>query len=359
VGAERGIVTVEDLNLFGWGDTLAVRYGRSDGVDPLLDFRYAVPVTPWDTTLAFQYRRNTLAVLDELFSELEIESESEIFTVSVRQPLYHTPQTLVAAEVVGERLEETTFLLGEPFPLLPGSRRGETIVTAMRGILDFVHRSQNQVVALRSRVTLGTTWLGATIHNERKIPDSRFFAWLGQAQVVRRLPFLDAQLIARTDLQLTRDPLLTLEQVSVGGRSTVRGYRENTIVRDNAFIGSVELRLPLVRGASYADYIELAPFYDYGRAWNAREDTTPTPDPQDISSAGLGLRWALTIPGVVSLRPQFEVYFGYRFRTVRISGCALAMRTPIPCRLIACGGTAFTSYRSDAARSSVEAPAVV
>lgn len=318
VGAERGIVTVENVNLLGWGDALTLRYGRSDGLDPLLDFRYAVPVTSRDTTLSVQYRRNTVAVVEEPFSELEIESTSEIFTLGVRHPVYRTQRALVALELVGERLEQKTTLLGMPFTLLPGAQDGESIVTALRTAQEFIYRTQTQALALRSRFSVGIDALGATVNSGRDVPDGRFFSWLGQAQWASRLPILDTQLIARADLQLTPDPLLTLEQVSVGGRFTVRGYRETTLVRDNAFLASVEARVPLVRNARFADYLELAPFYDYGRAWNSRGDT---PDPVDISSAGMGLRWAVTIPaGPIFVRPQFEIYFGYRLRNVRITG---------------------------------------
>jgi hemolysin activation/secretion protein len=224
----------------------------------------------------------------------------------------------VAVELIGERLEESTSLLGIPFPLLPGSRQnGETVVTALRVAQDFIHRTQNQVIALRSRFSIGLDALGATVNLDPDVPDGIFFSWLGQAQWASRLPILDSQVIVRADVQLTPDPLLTLEQVSVGGRYTVRGYRENTLVRDNAVLASVELRVPLVRNAPWADYLELAPFFDYGRAWSSRGDT---PDPPDISSVGLGLRWALTFPGVVSVKPQFEVYFGYRLRDVKLAG---------------------------------------
>ena len=180
-----------------------------------------------------------------------------------------------------------------------------------------MYRTQNQALALRSRFSVGINALGATINSDPKVPDGRFFSWLGQAQWVRRLPILDSQVIVRSDLQLTPDPLLTLEQFTLGGRYTVRGYHENGIVRDNAYVASVELRVPVVRNVPWADYVEVAPFWDYGRGWDT---ATPTPDPIDISSAGLGLRWALTFPGVVSVRPQFEVYWGYRFRNVRILG---------------------------------------
>lgn len=317
IGAERGIVTLEDANLLGLGDVLTLRYGKSDGLDPLLDFRYAIPVTARDTSLSFQYRRNALVVIEQPFTDLNIESKSEIFTLGIRQPVYRTPQTVVAVELIGERLKETTTLLGEPFPLLPGSHNGETAVTAIRAVQEVVHRTQNQAIAFRSRFSLGIDALGATINSDREVPDGRFFSWLGQLQVARRLPFLDSQIIVRSDLQLTPDPLLTLEQVALGGRFTVRGYRENTIVRDNAYVGSVELRIPLVRNTRWADYLEVAPFYDYGRGWATVE---ATPDPIDISSVGAGLRWALTFPGVVSVRPQFEVYFGYRLRDVKILG---------------------------------------
>ncbi len=318
VGPVRGIVTVEDVNLFGWGDILTLRYGRAEGLNPLLDFRYSIPLNAWDTSVSFQYRRNAYSVIDDQFRDLDITSDAEIFTAGIRQPLYRTPRTSVAVELIGERLSATTFLLGDPFPLLPGaSEDGETDVTALRVAQEFVHRTQSQALALRSRFSFGLDALGATVNSDPDVPDGRFFVWLGQVQWASRLPVLDSQVIVRADAQLTPDPLLTLEQVSIGGRYTVRGYRENTLIRDNAVLASLELRVPLVRNTRWADYLELAPFFDYGRGWSAVGDT---PDPLDIYSVGLGLRWALTFPGIVSVKPQFEVYFGYRLRDVKTVG---------------------------------------
>jgi hemolysin activation/secretion protein len=322
VGAERGIVTLAHQNLTGNGDILTLRYGKSSGLDPLLDFRYAIPVTPVDTTVSFQYRKNTFAVVEEPFKELEIESESEIFTLGVRQPLYRTPATEFALELIGERLSHNTSLLGEPFTLTPGARNGESIVSALRAALELVHRSQNQVVAARSRFSVGIDALGSTIH-ERGLPDSRFFAWLGQFQWVRRVgisdvrQLADAQLILRSDVQIADDSLLTLEQIAVGGRYSVRGYRENTIVRDNAVVASLEARIPLVQNVPWADYLQLAPFFDYGRAWQSKDRTE---EPRYISSIGIGLRWAVTLRSAVPVRPSFEVYWGHPLQDVKISG---------------------------------------
>ena len=317
VGAERGIMTLEHQNLTGWGDVLTFRLGRSEGLDPLYDIRYAVPVTPYDTTLSFQYRKNSFKVIAEEFRVLEITSDSEIFTLGVRQPVYRTPTTEVATELIGERLSHNTTLLGEPFDLTPGARNGETVVTAIRWVQEVVHRSQNQVIAVRSRMSFGTDWLGATVRNG-DAPDSHFFAWLGQFQAVRQFEsLLGTQAIFRADLQFAHERLLILEQMAVGGRYSVRGYRENTFVRDNAFVTSLEVRVPLVRNRSWADYLQLAPFVDYGRAWAT---LPPVDKPLDIASVGIGLRWGVTIPAPVEIRPSLEVYWGYPLRDIKTTG---------------------------------------
>lgn len=318
VGALREIFTLEDVNLLGWGDALMLQYGRSEGLNPLLDFRYAVPVTARDTTVSFEYQRNSNTVVEQPFTPLNIQSTSEIFTLGIRQPVYRTPQTLVTVELIGQRESENTSLLGIPFSLEPGAQNGESVITPLRAVLEVVYRTQTQAIAARSRFSVGINALGATINSDPKVPDGQFFAWLGQFQWARRLPILDSQLILRTDLQIASQPLLTLEQVAVGGRFTVRGYRENTLVRDNAFIGSLEARVPVIQNTRFADYVELVPFFDYGRAWFA---ATPTPDPLYLASLGIGLRWALTMPGqLASLRSEFEVYFGYRLNPVMIAG---------------------------------------
>ena len=124
------------------------------------------------------------------------------------------------------------------------------------------------------------------------IPDGQFFAWLGQFQWTRRLTDWDLQSIFRLDVQLSSQPLLPLEQIAVGGRYSVRGYRENQLVRDNGLIVSLESRLPIVRNKPWADFVQLAPFVDFGRAWNTK---LPTPDPKMMVSIGIGLRWAITL----------------------------------------------------------------
>jgi hemolysin activation/secretion protein len=70
----------------------------------------------------------------------------------------------------------------------------------------------------------------------------------------------------------------------------------------------------------WAEYVQVVPFVDYGRAWNTR---FPTPEPQTLASVGLGLRWGVTVPAPMAVRPEFEVYWGVPLNHVKTPGGSL------------------------------------
>ena len=140
----------------------------------------------------------------------------------MRQPVYRTLNSDFALELIGERLWLQTSLLGDPFSLEPGAQHGRSVVAALRTAQEFVYRAQHQVIAARSRFSFGLNALGATV-NHNGLPDGIFFAWLGEFQWVRRLGLLDSYLIYRSSFQVSDAPLLSLEQISIGGRYSVRG----------------------------------------------------------------------------------------------------------------------------------------
>ena len=333
IGAERILVNLEDDNLTGNGDVLTLQYGmspfppgsvwdsnygKSVGMQPLLDFKYSLPFTARDTTVSFEYRKIDEKVIEKPFDQLDIESKSEIFSLGLRQPIYRKPGVEFALGILAEYLQERTFLLGEQFTLSPGAKRGVSTVNAIRPYQEFTYRTQDQVIAGRSRFSVGVDLLDATKNDEKDVPDSRFFAWLGQFQWVRRFPsLLDTLVIFRTDAQLAQDSLLTLEQFPVGGRYSVRGYRENTLVRDNALVTSLEARIPIIRNLPVGDYLQLAPFVDYGRGWNTR---IPTVGPSDLYSIGIGLRWGLSLSWPFPWQSQVEVYWGHKLKDVETLG---------------------------------------
>jgi hemolysin activation/secretion protein len=206
-----------------------------------------------------------------------------------------------------------TYLLGMPFSFTRGPEEGVATVSVLRFGQDWSYRTRRQVFAARSMLTLGLDLLDATIHDE-KVPDGDFLAWLGQLQWARRFDFLDAELIARCDAQLATSPLLGLEQFAIGGRYTVRGYREKTLVRDNGLVGSLEVRFPVWRRADTRPILELAAFVDAGYSWDRTREGIEKIDPETLLSVGLGARWLFTN------HLRAEIYWGHAIEEVEYAG---------------------------------------
>lgn len=307
VGAEQGFVTLAHRNLLGFGDTLSVQYGRSAGINPILNFRYEVPVNAHDTTVAFQYRRFDFAVTEDPFEALDIKNKAEIFGFSVRHPVYRRIDREFAVSFTGEHERNESFLAGEPIELIAGSPGGKFRVTALRFGQEYAQRSAEQVFSALSRFSVGVGALGATANGDTNLPDARFFSWLGQAQVIRQLPWRRTQLVGRGLVQLSNDHLFPLEQMAVGGRYSVRGYREFTLIRDNAAMGSIEARVPVYTTQAGVDSVFLAPFFDIGHGW---QTTVATPDspPKTLASVGIGAIWNFWRGS------RFEIYWGKQLK---------------------------------------------
>jgi hemolysin activation/secretion protein len=316
VGAEMGLLTLQHLSLTGHGDVLSLTYGESQGIDPRVETFYSLPFNRYDGTVTFEYRKNDFSVIESPFQDLDMESKADIYGITVRQPVYRTVHGEIALSLMGEYLHNKTYLLDEPFSFYPGVQNGRSAVSAIRGIQEWTYRSTRQFVGLRSTLSLGVDAIDSTI-NGNGLPDSRFFSWLLQGRwAVRHRPF-DMQTLVRIDTQLTPDSLLPLEQISVGGRYTVRGYRESQLIRDNAVIASIESRFPLVRNKGWASILELCAFYDFGHGWNTN---LPNIGPTTLDSVGLGFRWELARRPGLRVQPMFEVYWGIPLRNVETEG---------------------------------------
>ena len=324
VGEARGIGTLTHDNLTGHGDPLSLSYGHSTGAHPIVTASYALPFNRYGTTFSPYYRRYEFKLIEPPFGPLNIHTNTEIIGISLRHPIYKTVTDELAFSIIGEHLFTQSFLFGTvPFDFSPGFQNGAATVSALRFAQDWTRRTLDTVLALRSRFSVGINVLGATINANPDTPDGQFFSWLGQAQAIKQYgeKFLSMQLLGRMDMQLANSPLFSLEQVALGGRYTVRGYREVTILRDNSFIASIESRFPLVRWGNGEPMIQLAPFIDVAHGWNLGENrpapTAPvTSFPDTLASVGVGLRWNI----LPNDKASFEVYWGQQLKHVaRIS----------------------------------------
>jgi len=316
VGAEEIWLLASDLNLTGHSDPLELRYGIANSGAHGFEFSgpdnmegsYQLPLTRFDTTLGLHGSRLNTSIVEDTFVPLDITSLTTSYGVVLRQPVYQTANQEAALSVGFDYRKNKTSLLGEPFNISPGAAEGEMAVSVLRLSQEWIQRGQNHVLALRSTFNFGLDVLDATDNAIPGDPDAKYFSWLGQGQYVQRLFNTQNQLVLRVTGQWTAEPLLALEQISVGGLGSVRGYLENQLVRDRGFVSSVEFRLPLLFNKAGAGIVHLAPFFDYGGAWNVADSPSPT----TIYSTGVGL---LLAP---DKHISAQLYWGYRLRHVDV-----------------------------------------
>jgi hemolysin activation/secretion protein len=115
-------------------------------------------------------------------------------------------------------------------------------------------------------------------------------------------------LFSRGLIQLSNDHLFPLEQMAVGGRYSVRGYREYTLIRDNAAMGTLELRVPVYTTKAGIDTLFVVPFFDVGHGWDTTVQTPDSP-PKTLASLGLGAIWNFWRGS------RFEIYWGKQLNT--------------------------------------------
>ncbi len=307
LGDVRVLPQVYVYSLTGHGDVLTAAAGGGDGLtDAYLN--WAVPVNRYDTTLTLLADYSDSDVENGPFKDLDIENKTSTVGFRLNHPFYRTPRQNFSMELGLDLRKSDSELLGEGFGFTPGvPSDGEVEATIIRFAQNWSLRGLRQVVAARSMFSLGIDAFGATT-NPGKLPSGEFFAWLGQFQWSRLLGQEGGQLIFRTNVQHTNDALFAMEQFEVGGALSVRGYRENQLVRDYGFDAQLEYRYPVLKDATGRSVLALAPFVDAGRAKN--NELPEGPARNFIYSAGAGLRWDPT-PKI-----HAEVYWGHSFRSI-------------------------------------------
>ncbi len=290
VGTFERRVAFNNTNLLGLGDGLRLTYRNTQGSNAG-EANYSLPINPDNGTFQFDYTIVHSKIVEPPFEQLNIAADYRSYAVTFRQPLFREANELVSREfglgITASRQEGDERLSGMPFPLSAGAdNQGRTRISALRLFQDWTQRSGNEVVLARSEFSFGIDALDATIHTNA--PDSRFFLWRGQAAWLRQLNNQNLSLLTRVDLQFADRPIVGFEQFSLGGVSTVRGYRQDANLTDNGVLASVELRISVITDALHQ--LQIAPFIDFGYGFNIKG---PNPDPNTLIGAGLGIEYQL------------------------------------------------------------------
>ncbi|MEH2214808.1 MAG: ShlB/FhaC/HecB family hemolysin secretion/activation protein [Nostoc sp.] len=292
VGSFRRGLRLNEANLLGLGDGLSVGYTNTDGSNSF-DAGYTLPLNPRNGTLTFNYGTTSSNVIEPPFDFLDIESASRYYELTFRQPIIQTPTQEFTLGLTASRRESdiSSLLQREGVPaseLSPGADdRGRTRVSALRFFQEWTSRNSREVIALRSQFSLGIDVLNATVNQDA--PDSRFFAWQGQAQWARLLA-PQTLLLLRLNTQLASTKLLPIEQFGLGGQDSIRGYRQDYLLTDNGTFVSAEVQVPILRFPQINSTLQVIPFVDFGVGWNTSGKDNP--DRNTLAAVGLGLRWA-------------------------------------------------------------------
>jgi len=286
IGAEqmglRGLVR----NLTGRGDLLeaSVQLPFHAGAGKHGSLGWTLPLGRL-TNVSVALEGGSASVIEEPVKVLDIRST----VVSGELGLNHTfIETLSQRLTLGlnwEHRENRTSLLGQPYSFTLGDATGEIRESLWKFWQDYNWRSEKQVLSLRSTFTFGSNSLQEVAGLPALAgPARRFQFWTGQLRYGRQVMDNGAQLVLRATVQQSRDRLLSLDGLSLGGVSSVRGYRENQLIRDEGLYLNLEFEYPAIANSASGMRLTLIPFYDFGRARNRGDESTM------LSSCGLAGR---------------------------------------------------------------------
>lgn len=276
---ERG-VHLEEANLLGIGDRLRLTYDNTQGSNQV-GGGYTLPLNTSGGSLGFNFRWGQNEIVQSSLANIDLDIESRNYDLTWRQPLLQKATPNVSQELAlnitaGRRASDSS-IMNEPQPLAPGANEAGEIRTSVVSFgQEWLQRDRRQVIAVNSQFNLGLDVLNATILPEE--PDGSFFSWRGQFSYLRSLSKvseeLGSTLLLRSELQLASDPLISTEQFSLGGATTVRGYRQDALLTDSGFLATAELRLPIARFEPINATLQFAPFIDFGTGWNNDDQKT-------------------------------------------------------------------------------------
>ncbi len=300
VGEETIKVAGKLRNIYGFGDEVSAELRATQGLRAA-KVGFDAPLSPTGVSLFADAETSFASVVEDPLDDLDIESWLIRLGAGLRMPVIRTNRRSLVAELGVDWSRSETRILGRPFSFSPGVRNGHSQNTALRGALEYLQRDEVFSLALRTEARLGLDILGARDGVGDLGPSAEFISWIGQAQAIVRLdPALSLR--ARGQAQISSGRLPPSEDISVGGAATVRGYRENALVTDQAVVFSFEAQaeigaapLPGLTPSHHPATVFLSPFLDIGWAFDFGESKTT------LIGAGARLDWRLSPNAMLSL----------------------------------------------------------
>lgn len=285
IGNFGGSANISHNNLLGFGDRLSLNRSQTEGLRRT-EGSYSIPLNSLNGRVSFGYTTAKSEIVAEELQDLDIEADYDAFVFDFRQPIISNLEEEFTLSIGLKHIDSETFVLSDlSFGFTEGLENGESILTVLNLSQEYSKDSENSLLAIRSQFDIGLDAFNTT-QTEVGI-DGIFWKWQGDFQYFRALnENRDTVLTTRILTQLTPDKLLPIEQFTLGGTGSIRGYRRNIENADNGVLGTIELQLPLTR--EKWGNISILPFFDIGTIWNSDRETIGS---DTFASVGLGLRY--------------------------------------------------------------------
>jgi len=236
--------------------------GLTEGVNDF-SLKYDFPLHRFNSYISGYYINSDSQFIEDETSQLDISNVTTIFgvdwTLNVINNLFRIDSTSFGFESLKNRNsiigtdEENVFLVS-----------AHQVVDAFR----FSH-------TVDSTIRIGKT----TTHGLYN--DTSMFSLVKvKSNSVRRLSSNKGIVKFKSSSQLFSNSLRDMERFSMGGFYSVRGYRENTLVRDNGVIFNAEYLFPLI-----LPELTAVVFSDVASGWSEQTKST------QLFSIGAGLNW--------------------------------------------------------------------
>ena len=292
VGAEGIKLSAQHDNLTGSGNQLIGNFIKTEGVSRF-SLNYSQPLqkkSGSDTRVEVFTSLSESVIVDDNFKDLDIKDQSQTYRLSLRDSKITTINNRYEWFIAGYYQSGATFLKGEPLSFGDPRDDGEIDLIGLSFGADWKLRFKKQVLVIGLSSSIGIPIPDDDDDDEDDVvidpngPNGKSLIINSHLQWARKLDFLNARFFSRFDFQLSDSALYGVQQFSLGGHSSVRGYRENLLVRDNGALGSMELRIPVF--IKSGTKISTVLFVDGGRAWQTGRENN---GPRTIASIGTGL----------------------------------------------------------------------
>ncbi|HEX2603816.1 MAG TPA: ShlB/FhaC/HecB family hemolysin secretion/activation protein [Oxalicibacterium sp.] len=237
------------LNLnspFGWGDQLAVAGSRTNqGLVRYGRVGYSVPLNTIGTRLSVGVSRVVYDVDSALVKKLGLSGDVTTTDMTVTHPVVRTRDDteILSIGVKRDRLTQTAL----------DTTLSDNAITVMNLGYQF------SVINDDTSVTNANFSLATNFKSVERLPQSDP-SYSQQNRVLARWE-MDANhnaplsgkwdLYLRADVMYSSQMLPDTEKFSLGGPSSVRGYRPSELRGDSGYLGTAELRRPFSLGGSY------------------------------------------------------------------------------------------------------------